>query len=477
MTTNATALGTDRTIGVIGAGTMGAGIAQLAAANGHPVLLYAAFDGAAEKGKARIAKGLNGLVARGKMTEADVEALVGRITIATAPEDLSGVAMVVEAIVENLEVKRSLFGQLEGIVAEDTILASNTSSISLTAIARDLKRPERFVGMHFFNPAPVMKLVEVISGVATAPEVAATVFATAEAWGKIAVHAKSTPGFIVNRVARPYYAEALRLYEEQVADPATLDALLTEGGGFRMGPFALIDLIGADVNYTVNLSVFEAFYNEPRFRPSIIQLELVNSGRFGRKTGRGFYDYSDGAEMPRPATVSAGDTAGAADLASGRIDDVLIMTTRGRTARAEARDADRPVILHDLFIEGTTRRLGFTVSPGVSDEVIARFVAALKVQGVAATRLADWPGLVVMRTVAMLANEGFEAVMQGVADEDGIDLAMRYGVNYPKGPIAWAQEIGLARVLSVLDALHEATGDPRYRASLRLRLAAEALED
>ncbi|MBN9889865.1 3-hydroxyacyl-CoA dehydrogenase NAD-binding domain-containing protein [Salipiger abyssi] len=466
---------TSRSVGVIGAGTMGAGIAQLAAAAGHPVLLYDAFEGAAEKGRARIAKGLEKLVARGKMSEADVTALVGRIEVAPSLDAFADAALAVEAIVEKLEVKRELFAQLEGIMGEDAILGTNTSSISVTSIGRDLKRPGRLVGMHFFNPAPVMKLVEVISGVSTDPAVAQTVFDTAEAWGKIPVHAKSTPGFIVNRVARPYYAEALRLYEEQVADPATLDALLTEGGGFRMGPFTLMDLIGHDVNYAVSTSVFEAYYQEPRFRPSIAQLELVNAGRLGRKTGRGFYDYSEGAEVPQPAAPApAGRADGFDGLAlsgSEEAGGTAIRLTDGRTARQLAKELGQPVIVYDLGADG--KRLGFAASAKVGEDVLKRFAATLAMRDLTGTRLPDWPGLVVMRTVAMLANEGFEAKLQGVADEEGIDKAMRFGVNYPKGPIGWAREIGLGRVLSVLDAIHELTGDPRYRASMALRMEAD----
>lgn len=471
------AIAKDRAIGVVGAGTMGGGIAQLAAAAGHPVMLYDAFEGAAETGKTRIAKGLEKLVARGKMTAEDVANLMGRITVVGALDDMADAAMVVEAIVENLDVKRELFAALEGILAPDAILGTNTSSISITSIARDLRHPERVVGMHFFNPAPVMKLVEVISGVATSLEVAATVFETAESWGKIAVHAKSTPGFIVNRVARPYYAEALRLVEEQVADAATIDACLTAGGGFRMGAFALMDLIGNDVNYTVCKSVFDAYYQEPRFRPSIVQLEMVNAGRLGRKTGRGFFDYSDGAEVPTAATVPANtDAAVIDDFTLGTattVDGVAIQPTDGRRAAAIARATGTPTVVYD-HIADTGTHLGIATSPDVPAALVDRLVATLSARGFTVTHLPDWPGLIVMRTVAMLANEAFEAVMQGVADEAGVDAAMRFGVNYPKGPIAWARELGLNRVLSTLDAIHDLTGDPRYRASMGLRIAAEA---
>lgn len=472
-----TAIGTDRAVGVVGAGTMGGGIAQLAAAAGHRVFLFDAVDGAAEKGKARVAGGLEKLVSRGKLSSDDVGRLLSRIEVVSALAEMNGAAMVVEAVVEDLGVKQGLFGELEGILTPDAILATNTSSISITSIACGLAHPERVVGMHFFNPAPIMKLVEVVSGVATSNDATAVVFATAGNWGKIAVHAKSTPGFIVNRVARPYYAEALRLYEEQVAEPATLDALLTDGAGFRMGPFALMDLIGNDVNYTVCKSVFDLYYQEPRFRPSIAQLELINGGRLGCKSGHGFYSYAEGAEMPEPAAEAADpDAKPFAGFELGtetEIDGVAIVPTNGRRAAQIARDGSKPAIVCD-HIEPDGTRLGFAVSPDVPEPTVQRFLASLNEQGIVATRLPDWPGLAVMRTIAMLANEGFEAVMHGVADEDGVDAAMRFGVNYPRGPIDWARHIGLDRVLSTLDNIHALTGDPRYRASIALRLAAEA---
>jgi 3-hydroxybutyryl-CoA dehydrogenase len=461
-------------VGVIGAGTMGAGIAQVAAAGGHRVLLYDAQAGAAARGRDNVEKGLSALVSRGRMTQADADALVARIEPVDALEAFAPARLVIEAIVEDLNVKRDLVAKVEAVVAADAIFATNTSSISITAIARDAARPDRIAGLHFFNPAPVMKLVEIVSGVATGRDVADCLFATAGQWGKVAVHARSTPGFIVNRVARPFYAEALRLYEEQVAPPATLDALLTQGAGFRMGPFALMDLIGHDVNYAVSCSVFDAYYQEPRFRPSIVQKELVDAGRLGRKTGRGFYDYAVDAVHPLPDTHAADPSSAPFDGWSPDTTflstDLRIQLTDGRTARELARDGT-PTIVHDLLPDGATR-IGFAASPGVTSATIDRFVATLAARGVVATRLPDWPGLVAMRTIAMLANEGFEAVMQGVASEGDVDAAMRHGVNYPRGPIGWARAIGLHRIVEVLDMLRSMTGDPRYRASLGLRMAA-----
>jgi 3-hydroxybutyryl-CoA dehydrogenase len=470
------ALHNSRPVGVIGAGAMGAGIAQVAAAAGHPVLLYDAMAGAAEAGLKRLAEGLDGLVARGRMASEDADAIVGRVEVVADLSAFSRVALVIEAIVERPDVKREVLSKLEAIVADDTILATNTSSLSITTIARDARVPGRIVGMHFFNPAPVMKLVEIISGVSTDPAIADTLFGTATAWGKVAVRAKSTPGFIVNRVARSYYGEALRLYEEQVADVPTLDALLTAGGGFRMGPFELMDLVGNDVNHTVSVSVYEAFFQEPRFRPSLVQAELVNSGRYGRKTGHGHYDYRKGAVKPEPRTEPRSNAAPIDGFKLGdeaSVDGVLIMQTDGRMAASVARDTGKPVIVYDLA-GSTPSRLGFAVSAGVPDALASRFVATLQAQNIQPTRLPDWPGLVVMRIVSMLANEGFEAVLQGVADADGVDAAMRYGVNYPRGPIEWAREIGLGRVVGVLDTIQALTGDPRYRPSLGLRMASWA---
>ena len=421
---------------------------------------------------------MQGLVAKGRLAREDADALLDRISVVGALDQLAGASLIIEAIIEELEIKKRLFAELERLVAADAILATNTSSLSVTAVARDMKHPDRVVGMHFFNPAPVMKLVEVVSGIATSREIAERVFATASAWGKRPVHAKSTPGFIVNRVARPFYGEALRLYEEQVADPSTIDALLTQGGGFRMGPFELMDLIGNDVNYAVSVSVFNAFYQEPRFRPSALQLEMVNAGRLGRKAKQGFYDYATGSPKPSPATFVP--TEGAPPIKAfepghdTEAGGVKICFSDGRTAQRLASLLGAPAIVYDLVATPQQgARLGFAASDDVPPAMCARFAATMAEKGVACTRLPDWPGLVVLRTVAMLANEGFEAVLQGVASEQGVDTAMRFGVNYPRGPMEWAREIGLKRILAVLDTLSELTRDPRYRASLGLRMAVE----
>lgn len=471
------ALDKSAVLGVVGAGTMGAGIAQVAAAAGYSVRLFDAAEGAAKTALDGIDVSLSRLVAKGKKTADDVAALLARIEPVGDLRDLAGVSLVVEAIVEDLAAKTSLFAALEDVAAEDAIFASNTSSISITAIARDLKKPERLAGFHFFNPAPIMKLVEVVSGLATDRIVADTLFDTALAFGKVPVHARSTPGFIVNRVARPYYGEALRLFEEQVADPATIDALLTDGGGFRMGPFALMDLIGNDVNYAVSTSVFEAFHQDPRYRPSMMQGELVRAGRLGRKSGRGFFAYRDGAEQPRPSQFDAAKGASPlADFAIGQsieVQGTFISPTDGRSASTRSRAEGRPVVVYDHVGNPDATRMGFACSSDVPVSVINSFATTLAASNVTATKLPDWPGLVVTRTLAMLVNEAFEAQMLGVADEASIDAALKYGVNYPLGPAEWGRAVGLSRMLAVLDAIHDATRDPRYRASYALRRAAD----
>ena len=283
---------------VIGAGIMGAGIAQVAAQAGHPVMLFDARDGAAAQARRKLAASLDELVAKGKFPAETAQATLSRIATIDALQSASAARLVVEAIVENLDAKRGLFRELEAIVDAGCVLASNTSSISITALANGLQHPGRMVGMHFFNPVPLMKLVEVVAGLRTDAAVAESIFELAKRWGKVPVHARSTPGFIVNRIARPFYAETLALLQERAAEPAVLDACL-RGAGFRMGACELMDLIGHDTNFAVTQSVFEANFGDKRFAPSLVQRELVDGGLFGRKSGRGFYDY--GADAAKPA--------------------------------------------------------------------------------------------------------------------------------------------------------------------------------
>lgn len=293
---------------VVGAGIMGAGIAQVAAAAGHRVMLFDTRDGAAASARERLAATLDGLVAKGKLAAGQAQATLARIESIAVLQQAGGARLVVEAIVEDLAAKRTLLRQLETVVDADAVLATNTSSISVTALAAGLAQPRRLVGMHFFNPVPLMKLVEVVSGLHTHPDVAAAIFDLASAWGKVPVHARSTPGFIVNRIARPYYAEALALLHEQVATPQMLDACL-RAAGFRMGPCELMDLIGHDTNFAVTNSVYEANFYDKRYMPSLVQRELVDGGLLGRKTGRGFYRYPEGVPALPVALHEAPATA------------------------------------------------------------------------------------------------------------------------------------------------------------------------
>ncbi len=483
------ALEKNSVVAVIGSGAMGAGIAQVAAVAGHTVRLYDTRPEAVEKAIAGIVKALARLVEKGRMGAAEADLARERIHAMRALDEANDAALVVEAVVEDLDVKRALFADLEGIVGPDCVLATNTSSISVTAIGARLKRPGRLVGMHFFNPVPLMALVEVISGVATDKAVADTVAATAAAWGKNPVHAKSTPGFIVNRVARPYYAEALRLLLEQAGDPATIDAVMRDCGGFRMGPFELMDLIGHDVNYSVTQSVFNAYYGDPRFAPSVVQQELVNAGFLGRKTGRGFYRYGDDVAPPQAQAEPAQEkgaqaTLGGADPVTAALKArvgssegaATIFLTDGRSATQRALDEGRPdTILFDLLLDPVkATRIALARADQCSEAAWNAAVGLFQQAGFTVTRLDDVPGMAVMRTVAMLANEALDAVNQGVCSAAAVDIAMQKGVNYPRGPLAWADAIGLRHVFTVLANLGATYGEDRYRVSplLRRKLAA-----
>ena len=297
---------TIRKVGVVGAGTMGAGIAQVAATCGHEVVLFDSQSGQVERAKNGIVKALQRDIEKGRLSETESHAILSRLVFASGPaitaDAFASADLVIEAIVEDLAVKQGLLQQLEAFVSEGTILGSNTSSLSVTAIAAACKHPERVLGIHFFNPAPIMPLVEVVPGIATSPTLPDTVSSLLHRWKKKPVTARDTPGFIVNRIARPYYGEALRVLEEGIADIPTIDWAMKELGGFRMGPFELMDLIGNDVNFKVTCTVFEAFFYDPRYRPSIIQKRMVEAQRLGRKSGRGYYDYTPGVTAPPPTT-------------------------------------------------------------------------------------------------------------------------------------------------------------------------------
>jgi 3-hydroxybutyryl-CoA dehydrogenase len=486
-------------VAVIGAGTMGAGIAQVAAQAGHRVLVFDARPGAAEQARDRIAADLARLAQKGKLDSAVAKATSDRIACAHALGHCAPAALVIEAIVEDMKAKQDLFRDLERIVQDGAIIASNTSSFSITALAASCRRPERVAGMHFFNPAPVLRLVEVVCGLATAPAVAQALYATAQAWGKKPVHAKSTPGFIVNRCARPYYGEALRLLAEGAADPPTLDAVLREAGGFRMGPFELMDLIGIDVNFAVTRSVWEAFFHDPRYTPSCIQQDLVAGGRLGRKTGRGFYEYGDNARPPAPrdepprsapervtlhgkagaasalvermaaAGVAVEQACGHATLGDGAIDvgGAWLAQTDGRTATVRGGEAGvRDLVLFDLALDyAKCTRIAVARADMCSALPSNAVVGALQKAGMAVSVIDDVAGLCVMRTVALLANEAADAVTQAIASAADVDLAMCNGVNYPRGPLAWADAIGPARVREVIGNLARHYGEDRYRIS------------
>ena len=369
-------------VGVLGAGAMGSGIAQVAAAAGHDVVLVDAQSDALERARANIEKSLARDIEKKKIDAASAEEIGRRLTFGDGDiAAFRGCGLVIEAIVEDIGIKQRAFAAIEKVVDDACVLATNTSSLSVAALGAACKKPSRVIGLHFFNPATVLPLVEVVGAITSDAAVVQLARSLVDSWGKVTVLAADTPGFIVNRVARPFYGESLRIYEEGIADVATIDWAMREIGGFRMGPFELMDLIGNDVNYAVTRSVFEALHYDPRYKPSVTQRRMVEAGRLGRKAGMGYYDYRNGAEKPAPHP----------DTAVGR--------------------------------------------------------------------------QIVDRVVAMLINEAADAVHMRIASAQDIDLAMTKGVNYPKGLLAWADELGIAVVHERLAALQGEYGEDRYRPS------------
>jgi 3-hydroxybutyryl-CoA dehydrogenase len=397
---------------VLGAGTMGAGIAQLAAQQGFDVLLYDITDEFVQRGLNNIKAILQDRVDRGRLTADEMQAVLERITPTTKREDAAHSYIVIEAAPEDLQIKKEIFAALSDI-APSAILATNTSSLSITAIASASRHPERVVGMHFFNPAPVMPLVEVIAGSRTAPEVVEAVCELAARLGKTYVQAADMPGFIVNRVARPFYGEALKMVGEGTASIVQVDQAM-RAAAFPMGPFELMDLIGIDVNFAVTRSVYEAFFGEARYRPHPIQQRMVEAGTLGRKTGRGFYEYPNG-QKGNPAWRMAASFG--------------------------------------------QKRLSHFVPP----ELVNRFLSGAAVSLPAESEQSEEQGQIIARILAMIINEAAFAAGEGVASVRDIDRAMKLGTNYPKGPLRWADEIGLDVVYSVLRALQDSLGEDRYR--------------
>ncbi|MCF3146857.1 3-hydroxyacyl-CoA dehydrogenase [Streptomyces platensis] len=502
-----TALGTSGTVAVVGTGTMGQGIAQVALVAGHRVLLYDTAPGRAAQAAEAIGSRLDRLVEKGRISADARDAARARLSPATALAELAGAALVIEAILEQLPAKQELFTALEEIVAADCLLATNTSSLSVTAVAGRLRHPGRCVGLHFFNPAPLLPLVEVISGYATDEAAATTAYDTAAAWGKQPVRCADTPGFLVNRIARPFYAEALRAYEERVADPATIDAVLREGTGFKMGPFELTDLIGQDVNEAVTHSVWQAFFQDPKFTPSLAQRRLVESGLHGRKAGRGWFDYSEDARRPepwtaepRPAPASVGlhgKLPGPAAVLRELIDEAGIKVTDDRTpgvaegflrlpggARLALTNgcpattpAQKNCIRFDLSLDyRAATRIALAASAAVSEEDLAEAVGLFQALGKQVSVIEDTPGMIVARTVAMIIDFAVDAAARGVATPEDIDTAMRLGVNYPGGPMEWVERLGARWVGNLLDSMHHQNAGGRYVPSWALRRRADLEE-
>lgn len=508
---------TVKSLAIIGTGIMGMGIAQIAAQVGIQVLLFDAKAGAAEHGRQSLQATLEKLAAKGKFTDEQLQSTLKNLIVIEDIAKIAEVDVVIEAIIENLEIKQQLFKQLESIVPAETILATNTSSLAVTAIASNCEHPERVAGFHFFNPVPLMKIVEVIPGISTKSSVVETLTSLAKRMGHLGVVAKDTPGFIVNHGGRAYGTEALKILGEGVASFEDIDHILRDGAGFRMGPFELLDLTGIDVSHPVMESIYNQYYFEPRYRPHPLTRQMLTGNKLGRKVGEGFYHYTENKEQDgqkaksntnqQPPYKTDSDTSNisvwiGADLAEDRQQLIDHLNANGITIDDNDKPNPDSLVLLAIYGEDTTNAaIRYQVNPNqavaidmltdlskhrtlmpsivTQDNFIAQAYAlfgrksdnrlvedkAITQVAVDATLITESTGFVAQRVVAMVINLGCDIAMQGIASPEDIDNAVKLGLGYPYGPISWGDELGAQRILLILERIYGLTGDPRYRPS------------
>lgn len=483
----------DLVIGVVGCGAMGQGIIQVALQGGMRVIAHDAVAGGAEAGARKVIGRLDRLVEKGTLDASAAAAMKDKLSVAGGVADLAPCGVVVEAVFENIDVKRELFTAIEEVVAEDAIIASNTSSLPIGSIARVCKRPERIAGLHFFNPVPLMRLVEVIRGPATDDAVIDKLVTVGERFGRTPVVVKDSPGFLVNLGGRAFTTEGLHLAHEAVATPAQVDAVMRDCGHFRMGPFQLMDLTGIDVNYPVSMIVFEQFLNDPRLRTTPLHRALYDAGRFGRKTQQGHFTYDEkGQVIDPPSPDHVTDAAPATTVAVATDKDAALVELLERAGvNVRIDDGSMPIVAalygedatgfaartgidHKRLVAvdttgDTSKRVTLMAAPAADPAHRDAVAAAFAKAGIAPTVIQDSPGFILQRMRAMIANLGCEMAQIALATPADIDTAMKLGLNYPKGPLEIAEEMGVQRTHEIISAIHEATRDPRYRPSLWLR--------
>lgn len=478
------------TIAVVGSGAMGAGIAQIAMTAGLKVILHDVSHESLQRAKSQIRARLERMVEKGRASQSVVDGMDNLLILADNISALATAQLVIEAIVERLDAKQALFAELENVVGRDTVLATNTSSLSVAAIARSCQHRNRVCGMHFFNPVPLMKLVEVIATPDTSDDCIATAMAFSELTDKTAVRVKDVPGFLVNLLGRAFVTEALHVRNEGVADECVIDEIMREAAGFRMGPFELMDLTGIDVNFPATQYIYSGFQQDPRLKTTILHEALFNAGRFGRKTGQGYHRYNDKGEIltSAPATAAqevavtsffaehaegfeALERTGLPTTNSADTADAVLISPRGEDAASACLRlglSPEKVVAVDFI--GIDKKFLTLMAPLGGKGVVHTLAAHLRQLGYRVVVIKDSPGFVAPRLLAMIANLGCEVAQLGVAEKpEDIDTAMRLAQNYPRGPLEWAEQLGLDVVYETLQQLQAITGSDRYRPSLWLR--------